>query len=223
MHFSTTTIITIGALCSSIGAAPAPNTGHPFPAAVQKLDADGKITWTSTDSGGRTAEIPFDDIASVETDAKIKQVRALSGVSGWTNLGQIADKASQNHEARYACQKTGSYAKSSLVAETAKVACKELVNMVPGANKAWAIWQGAKDAATETTQAKAAFRFFYKTANAPKLDETLCNEAMAILTETACQGKEDNKDKSQGGEIKIGDGEDYIQVGFDPVEPVDVI
>ncbi|KAL9040260.1 MAG: hypothetical protein Q9180_002017, partial [Flavoplaca navasiana] len=195
MHFSTTTIITIGALCSSIGAAPAPNTGHPFPAAVQKLDADGKITWTSTDSGGRTAEIPFDDIASVETDTKIKQVRALSG-------------------------KTGSYAKSSLVAETAKVACKELVNMVPGANKAWAIWQGAKDAATETTQAKAAFRFFYKTANAPKLDETLCNRAMAILTETACQGKEDNKDKSQGGEIKIGDGEDYIQVGFDLVDVI---
>ncbi|KAL8750271.1 MAG: hypothetical protein Q9184_006479 [Pyrenodesmia sp. 2 TL-2023] len=218
MHFSTTTIITIGALCSSIGAAPAPNPGHPFPAAVKKLDADGKVTWTSTASGGRTAQISFDDIASVDTNTKIEQRGTNSGVGRWTNLGRIANKAATYYAAEYACQDSGSYALSSKVASTAEDACKALVNMAPGApvaSTAWNIYQGAKDAA-KGHQAKAAFRFFYKTSSAPQLDEIMCKKAMSILTETACQGKEDKNDETRGGEIRIGDDENYTQIGFDP-------
>lgn len=219
MHYSTTTIITIGALCTTIGAAPAPSPGHPFPAAVQKLDADGKVTWTSTASGGRTAQIPFDDIASVETDIKIKQRGILSGVGSWTNLGRIANDAAKNFAAEYACQDSGSYATSSVVSSTAETACRELVKMVPGqhaASTAWNVWQGAKEVGS--SEANAAFRFFYKTKEAPKLDEVMCKKALSILTESACQGKGNNNDKSLGGEIRIGEGDDYVQIGFDPTD-----
>lgn len=60
------------------------------------------------------------------------------------------------------------------------------------------------------------YRFFYKSAGAPKLDEGMCKKAMGILTESACQGKGGNGDSTRGGEIRIGGDDDYIQIGFDP-------
>ncbi|KAL8759402.1 MAG: hypothetical protein Q9184_003632 [Pyrenodesmia sp. 2 TL-2023] len=218
MYFSTTTIITIGALCTAIGAAPAPTPASHFPDVVNKLDAAGKVTWTPTTSGGRTAQISFDDIESVEANTKLRRRGSPgSSVESWTNLGQIA-----NYAAEYACQDSGAYALSSGIAASARDACKELVDMIPGApvaNKAWNVWQGAKAAANgEGDQVHTIFRFFYKSASAPKLNEAMCNKAMSILTETACQGKGGKGDSTRGGEIRIGSDDDYIQIGFDPNE-----
>ncbi|KAI4269125.1 MAG: hypothetical protein L6R38_007585 [Xanthoria sp. 2 TBL-2021] len=218
MHFSTATIIAAGALCTVVSAAPAPAPGAPFPSAVKKLDADGKVTWTQTDSGARTAQISFDDIDSVASETKIKQRGSPgSSVESWTNLGQIA-----NYAAEYACQDSGAFALSSVIESSAKNACKELVGMIPGApiaSKAWNVWQGARAAANgEGKQVQTLYRFFYKSASAPKLDEAMCNKAMSILTESACQGKGGNGDSTRGGEIRIGDDDDYIQIGFDPNE-----
>ncbi|KAL8953180.1 MAG: hypothetical protein Q9222_000953 [Ikaeria aurantiellina] len=210
----------IAGFLNAVNAAPAPSPepNNPFPAAVNKLDTDGRVTWTSTASGGRTAQIAFDDIDSIQNDTKLK-TRGTPGssVESWTNLGQIA-----NYAAEYACQDSGAYALSSVIGASAQDACKELVGMIPGApmaSKAWNVWQGAKAAANdEGEQVQTIFRFFYKTAQAPKLDEAMCNRAMEILTQTACQGKKDKGDSTRGGEIRIGDDDDYIQVGFDPNE-----
>ncbi|CAO1603169.1 MAG: hypothetical protein LQ349_008810 [Xanthoria aureola] len=217
MHFSPATIMAIGALCTIANAVPAPKPGATFPTALNQLDADGKVTWTPTASGGRTAQIAFDEIESaLPTTTKLKQRGSPgSSVESWTNLGQIA-----NYAAEYACQDSGAYGLSSVIESSAKDACKELVGMIPGApiaNQVWNVWQGAKAAANgEGKQVKTIYRFFYKSASAPKLDEAMCNKAMSILTETACQGKGDKGDSTRGGEIRIGDDDDYIQIGFDP-------
>ncbi|KAL8961660.1 MAG: hypothetical protein Q9193_001816 [Seirophora villosa] len=209
-------MVAIGALCTAIGAAPAPTPDNHFPSVVKKLDSDGKVTWSSTASGGRTAQISFDDIASLESNTKIKQRGSPgSSVESWTNLGQIA-----NYAAKYACQDSGVYGLSSVIESSASDACKELVDMIPGApiaNRVWNVWQGAKAAANDKgKQVHTIFRFYYKSASAPKLDEAMCNKAMSILTESVCQGKGDKGDSTRGGEIRIGGGNDYIQIGFDP-------
>ena len=221
MHFTTATIMAISALCTLANAAPAPKPDTPFPTALNQLDADGNITWTPTASGGRTAQIPFDEIDSAVLPAtpKLKQRGSGSpgsGVERWTNLGQIA-----NYAAEYACQDTGAYALSSVIESSAPDACKALVRMTPGApiaSKAWNVWQGTQAAAAngEGEPVQTIYRFFYKSAGAPKLDEGMCKKAMGILTESACQGKGGNRDSTRGGEIRIGGHDDYIQIGFDP-------
>ena len=219
----------ISAFCTVVSAVPAPQApqapqaGTPFRTAFHQLDSEGKVTWTPAASGGRTAQISFDDIAAVGGNTKIKQRDEKpdeeeadppqSGVGGWTNLGKIA-----NHAASYACQDSGGWALSSTVNSAAKIACKELEKF-PHAmvvNKAWNLWEGAKLAAnSEGDQAKAVFRFFYNSKEAPKLTETMCKKAMDILTESACQGKGDKGESSRGGEIKIGKDDDWLQIGFD--------
>ncbi|KAL8916510.1 MAG: hypothetical protein Q9172_006272 [Xanthocarpia lactea] len=152
----------------------------------------------------------------VGAKAKLKQRDSPgSSVESWNNVGQIA-----NYAAEFACQDSGAYALSSTIGASAKDACKELVGMIPGApiaNKAWNVWQGAKVAANgEGDQVQTIFRFFYKSASAPKLEEAMCNSAMSKLTESVCQGTGGNGDSTRGGEIRIGGDDDYIQIGFDP-------
>ncbi|KAL8644005.1 MAG: hypothetical protein Q9226_007985 [Calogaya cf. arnoldii] len=202
------------ALCTLANSAPAPAPGAPFPNAVKKLDADGKVTWSKTASGAQTAQIAFEDISSAIPKLEPRR-KPTSSVGHWTNLGQIA-----NYAAEYACQDSGVYALSSTIGASAETACKELVNMVPGApiaSQVWNVWKGAQAAANgEGKQVQTLFRFFYKSASAPKLNEVVCKQAMETLTKTACQGKGGNGDSTRGGEIRIGDDDNYIQIGFDP-------
>ena len=217
MQYSISTILAVASLYSGVcSAAPTPQPGNPlsFPAAVKTLDTNGQVVWTETKGGAKTAQIPFDLIDEARAN-KLKARGPGSSVGGWTNLGQIA-----NNAAEYACQDSGAYALSSTIESVATDACKELVGMIPGApvaNKAWNVWQGARAAANgEGDQVKTIFRFFYKSAEAPKLDEAMCNKAYQILTESACQGKGDKGTSTRGGEIRIGKDDDYIQIGFDP-------
>lgn len=95
-----------------------------------------------------------------------------------------------------------------------------MVPGVPVADKVWHAWKDVPAKANDEGQnVKAIFRFFYKTSSSPKLTETLCKKAIDALTSTACQGKDDKSDLSRGGEIRIGSGDDYIQVGYDPGPP----
>ncbi|KAL8699491.1 MAG: hypothetical protein Q9201_005980 [Fulgogasparrea decipioides] len=196
--------------------APAPQSSSPsFRQLVQHLDANGQVTWTEADSGARTAHIPFDLLEEAKANKLNPRDDFDSGVSGWANMGQIA-----NYAARYACQHSGEYALDSTVSASVTDACKGLVAMTPGtpvASKAWNIWQGAKAAAnSEGQQVRSLFRFFYKSASAPKLDEVICKRAFDALTQFVCQGKGDKGTSSQGGEVRIGNDDNYIQIGFDP-------
>ncbi|KAL8645340.1 MAG: hypothetical protein Q9226_007350 [Calogaya cf. arnoldii] len=100
-----------------------------------------------------------------------------SGVQSWTAIGQIA-----NYAAESACQGNGEYGLSSAIGAHAEKACKQLVDMVPGAplaSSAWNVWQAAKPSANgEREQFRTMFRFFYKSDDAPKLNEVICKEAI---------------------------------------------
>ena len=219
MFFSKTNILAVGALCNIFSAAPAP-MAEPEPAApIYQLDSNGQVEWTTTTSGARVAEIPFADVDTVGPSNKIKARGGTdSSVGSWTNLGQIT-----NYAAQYACQDSGEWSLSTVVQSQAASACSELLEMVPGApvaDKAWHAWKDAPPKANDEGQnVKAIFRFFYKTSSSPKLTETLCTKAINTLTSTACQGKNDKSDSSRGGEIRIGSGDDYTQVGYDPGPP----
>ena len=216
MQFSTKTIIAISALSAIANTAPTHQAGAPINTAVSKLDSNGKVTWSQTNSGGRTAQISFDDIAAARANTKIKPRGGTdSDVWGWQGMGQIADYA-----ASYACQSTGTDALSSTISASATEACKALVDMIPGApmaSKVWNVYQGAKAAANdEGNQVQTLYRFFYKTAAAPKLNEAMCESAMTELTTVGCQGAGGSATSTQGGEVRIGGDNDYIQIGVDP-------
>ncbi|KAL8847191.1 MAG: hypothetical protein Q9221_007753 [Calogaya cf. arnoldii] len=138
-----------------------------------------------------------------------------SGVGDWRTLGSIA-----NYAACFACQDSGEYGLSTVINSQAEKACKELVDLVPGApiaSQAWNLWEKAKKAANgEGEQTRAIFRFFYSSDDAPKLNEVICKEAIDALTSTACQGTGGNIDSTLGGEVRIGDYDHFIQIGFDP-------
>lgn len=174
----------------------------------------GKVTWTLTASGGRTAQVAFHDISSV--GAKTKRGSPGSSVESWTTLGQIA-----NYAAEYACQDSGAYALSSAIGASAKGACKELVGMIPGApiaNKAWNVWQGAKAAANgEGEQVQTIFRFFYLSTSAPKLDEAMCNRAISILTEGGKSGLETMMIISKLDSIQTKSRWEELEMEFDCV------
>lgn len=190
---------------------------------VKQLDSQGQVTWTDTASGGRTATIPFELISEARNEPSQPGKGTLrirkgpeADVGGFTNLGRIANIA-----ASYACIDSGEYALSDSVASLATEACTQLLEQVPGApvaEKAWNIYQGAPQPGTDGSNVNTIFRFFYNTASAPKLTESICKKSMEVLTSTACQGKGDKGGSTRGGEIKVGTGDDYTMIGFDPNE-----
>ena len=186
---------------------------------VGHIGSHDQVEWTPTDStGGRLAIIPGDLVSSAEQYLAIS--RELSSrdtsahVGGFTNLGQIADKA-----ASYACETSGAYGVSASLGTLATDACSNLLMTVPGApvaQKAWSIWQSPAQPGLTGGQINTIFRYFYHTAAAPKLTDAICKQAYGYLTTVACQGKGDKGKGTRGGEVKIGSGEDFLMIGFDP-------
>ena len=91
--------------------------------------------------------------------------------------------------------------------------------MVPGAPVAenvWNVYKGVAQLGADGGHINIFFRLFYNSAPAPKLIESICTKAYDESTNQLCQGKGDKGATTQGGEIKIGSGDDYLMIGFDP-------
>lgn len=229
MYFSVGTIIAAAAFFSATSAAPAPgvdpSTGAqkpPFRSVVNHLDSNNKIHWLPAPNGGRYATIPTSDVDSAH---KVLQGRSLdlqvrggtdAAVGGWTNAGQIMNLA-----ASYACEETGEWGVSSTIQTGATEACSKLLALAPGAvqaESAWNLFQSASNADDSGGQFNTIYRFFYNTSKAPKLTEQICSSVIQKLTSDFCQGKKDKGADTRGGEMKIGDGDDYLMIGIDPNE-----
>ena len=205
---------------SSTFAAPAPTSTPGIGATVTYLDSKGVIEWTPAANGGRTATIPGDVISQAHQElnttgtGKLRVRSTTADVGGFTNLGQIAGYASS-----YACEQSGAYGVSQTIESYATEACTALVAEVPGvpvAEKAWNVYQSATAPGANGNSVSTIFRFFTNTASAPTLTQSICGTAFDYLTSVFCQGKGDQGPDTRGGEIKIGSGDDYLMIGFDP-------
>lgn len=218
MRFSASTVVAAASLFAAISAAPAPaptSSSSNFRQGFSKLDAQGELEWTYVD-GGRRTTIPIDKIHSVNSRSLALEARGgpSAAVGDWTNAGQIAQ-----HAASYACEKSGEYGVSTTIEALASDACKNLLDLVPGApvaEKAWNVFQAATKPDASGGQFNTIYRFFYNTASAPKLTKSICSKVFDDLTNTFCQGKGDKGTQTRGGEMKIGTGDDYLMIGFDP-------
>lgn len=226
MHASLFT--TLAASClfmTSTLAAPANgNTTTPTPgisATVNHLDSKSMIDWKPA-GHGHVATVPGHIVATAQTELTTNRTTSRlltrggpsAAVGRFTNLGQIASYA-----ASYACEKSGAYGVSQTIESYATEACTALVSQVPGvptAEKAWNIYQSATAPGADGNSVTTIFRFFYNTANAPTLTQSICGTAFEDLTSVFCQGKGDKGTATRGGEIKIGSGDDYIMIGIDP-------
>lgn len=217
MYTSIITILAAGSLYTlPCSAAPPPQSTGAISSVVGQLDTIGKITWSPTENGGRKATIPFDLVSSVPpTHKKPLSIRGPGAAVGdFTNIGQIAGNA-----ASYACEQSGAYGVSSSIKSFASDACSTFLKSVPGApvaEKAWNVWQAPSQAGESGNQIITTFRWFYNSASAPSLTDTVCETVYDQLTSVFCQGKGDKGTATRGGEVKVGDGDDYLMVGFDP-------
>ena len=221
MHFSILTILAAGSFhLTSTWAAPTDSPPPGIANTVNHLDSKGMLHWTPA-GNGRTTTIPSGLVSyahdQLATNSSQK-LRARGGpkadVGKFTNIGQIAGYA-----ASYACEQSGAYGISSTIEGYATDACSSLVSQVPGvpiAETAWRVWQSAASPGANGNQVSTIFRFFTNTASAPTLTESICALAFEDLTSTFCQGKGDKGADTKGGEIKIGSGDDYLMIGFDP-------
>ena len=187
---------------------------------VGQLDSHNKLDWTPVGDGGRVATIPAQLVSSVQQNTGLtnKTLAIRDGTSAdvgrFTNIGRISNIA-----ASYACEKGGAYGVSSTIETSAKQACKQFLQTLPAApvaENAWRIYQGAAQPGADGNEVSTIFRWFYNSAAAPALTDTMCNTAYQYLTTTFCQGKGGKGAATRGGEIKIGDGDDYTMIGFDP-------
>ena len=218
MHTSIVTILAAGSFYSlSCSAAPQPQTTGAISFVVGQLDSNGQIDWWPAENGGRTATIPADLVSSAQPGST-KRVVVRHGpsadVDGFTNIGQIAGNA-----ASYACEKNGAYGVSSTIESLATDACSTFLKSVPGApvaEKAWNVWQSPSKPGASGNQIVTTFRWFYNSASAPSLTDTVCSTVYQQLTSVFCQGKGDQGTDTRGGEIKIGTGDDYLMIGLDP-------
>ncbi|CAF9942228.1 MAG: hypothetical protein ALECFALPRED_009620 [Alectoria fallacina] len=222
MHSSILTILAAGGLyLSSCSAAPTTSPPPSIGATVNQLDSNGMLHWTPAANGGRTTIIPGGLVAHAHQQlaaGSSRKLKARDGpsadVGGWTNLGQISDYA-----ASYACEQSGAYGVSTTIESYATDACTSLLAQVPGvpiAETAWSVYQSAASPGADGNSVATIFRFFTNTASAPTLTQSICTTAFTDLTSTFCQGKGDHGADTQGGEIKIGTGSDYLMIGFDP-------
>ena len=221
MHTSIFTLFAAASLYGSVcSAAPTDSTSNgQISTVVGHLDSNGQVEWTPTDeNGGRTATISGDLVSSAQQNTGYSRKLAVRGpgadVGGFTNIGQIVGNA-----ASYACENGGAYGVSGTIHDLATEACSTFLKSVPGApvaEKAWNIWQSPTKAGASGNQVTTMFRWFYKSASAPSLTESICKTAYDQLTGDFCQGKGDHGDDTKGGEIKIGTGDDYLMIGLDP-------
>lgn len=222
MHSSILTILAAGSLyLTSSSAAPTTSPPPGIGATVNQLDSNGMLHWTPAANGGRTTTIAAGLISHAHQQlaaGSSRKLKARDGpsadVGGWTTLGQIQDYA-----ASYACEQGGDYGVSTTIATHITDACTALLATLPGApiaETAWQVYQSAAGAGGSGGSVGTVFRYFTNTASAPALTQTICTTAFTDLTSTACQGKGDHGADTRGGEIKIGTGNDYLMVGFDP-------
>ena len=221
MHLFTFTFLTASSLCLTTTLAVPTTTSTPgIGATVTHLDAKGLIEWTPAAHGGRTAIIPGDVVFQARQYLTTNGTRKLrirgpnADVGGFTNIGQIAGYA-----ASYACENNGAYGVSQTIESYATEACTALVAQVPGvpiAEKAWSIYQSPIAPGANGESVSTIFRFFTNTASAPTLTQSICGTAFEDLTSSFCQGKGEEGANTRGGEIKIGSGDDYLMIGFDP-------
>lgn len=97
-------------------------------------------------------------------------------------------------------------------------ACPALVAQVPGvpiAEKAWSIYQSAAAPEADGDSGPTIVRFFTKAARVPIRTQSICGTAFEDLS-AFFQGKGDKGAETKGGKIKIGSGNDYLMLGFDP-------
>ena len=218
-----TTLFTAAALYGTIGlSAPAPvpadspSQGH-ISSVISHADQNGNIEWTTHPDGSRTGTIPFEHVSAAESAPKLAIRGPKAAVGAWTNIGKLA--AYGGHAAEYACEKSGAYGVSSTIQKVSTDACSQFLETIPGtpvAQKAWNIYQAPAAAGADGGSIVSSFRWFYNTANAPTLTETICKKAYEQLTSSFCQGKGDKGDDTRGGEISIGDGDDYLMIGVAP-------
>ena len=221
MRSSLFTILSAGSLyLTSTFAAPAAILTPGIGATVTYLDSKGMIEWTPAANGGHTATIPGDVISQAHHNLKTNSTRKLrvrgpdADVGYFTSVGQIAGYA-----ASYACEQSGAYGVSQTIESYATEACTALVAQVPGvpiAEKAWNVYQSPIAPGANGNSISTIFRFFTNTASAPTLTQSICGTAFEDLTSALCQGTGDKGADTQGGEIQIGSGDDYLMIGFDP-------
>ena len=222
MHSSILSIVAIGGFCLTVSSA-VPTTSPPpgIAAVVNHLESKGVLHWTPAGKGGRTTTVPGEYVSYAQNQLATNSTKPLqvrggpkADVGGFTNIGQIAGNA-----ASYACEKSGAYGISSTIEGYATDACDSLVSQVPGvpiAETAWRVWQSAASPGANGKSVSTIFRYFTNTAAAPTLTQSICALAFQDLTSVFCQGKGNNGADTRGGEIKIGSGDDYLMIGFDP-------
>ena len=221
MHSSILNILALGSFCLTLSSAVPTSTPSPgIAATVSHLDSKGMLHWTPAGNGrtttisGGLVSYAQDQLASNSTTKLRVRGGPKADVGSFTNLGQIAGYA-----ASYACEKSGAYGISSTIEGYATDACDSLVSQVPGvpiAETAWRVWQSAASPGANGNSVSTIFRYFTNTASAPTLTQSICALAFEDLTSAFCQGKGDKGADTRGGEIKIGSGDDYLMIGFDP-------
>lgn len=225
MHFSKPTIAAACSLYLTLSSAevidvidlPVPAIGE----TVNHLDSNGMLHWTPAPNGGRTTTVSREvvDQALLELEVgssqKLKARKAPKAhVGHFHDMGQIA-----GYDAWYACEKDGSYGVSSSIDDYIEIACDGLLRQVPYfpiAEDAWKIYQTPVLQGANGNAISVYFRYFTNTASAPELTWDICTTVFVDLTTMVCQGKNDHSKETRGGEIKIGAGDDYLMVGFDP-------
>ena len=222
MYSSFLSILAAGSFyLTSSYAAPTTSPAPGIHATVSQLDSNNMIHWVPTENGGRTAIIPAGVVSHAHQQLATRDSHELkvrggpsAAVGAWTNIGQIS-----NYAASYACEQGGAYGVSSTIAAYTTDACTSLlkqVPLVPVAEKAWSTYQSATAPGGDDKTVTTIIRFFTNTASAPPLTESICKTAITDLTSMFCQGKGDYKADTRGGEIKIGNGDDYLMFGIDP-------
>ena len=222
MHFP---ILTIVAACSLhitlTWAEPSASPSTGIADTVNYLDSNDMLHWTPA-GNGRTTTIPGGLVSFAHDQLKTNRPQKLgarrtpkAAVWKWTVLGVI-----DGFSASWACIMTGAWGVSKTIAGDASDACNNLVyqasSSVPMAETAWRVWQSAPRPGADGQPVSTTFRYFTHTATAPTLTMSICTQAFDDLTSGLCPGWHAKGGATQGGEIKIGSGENYLMVGFDP-------
>ena len=196
-----------------------PNQGM-ISTVVDHLDSNHEVDWTPAGGdGSRAATILLELVSSAQQNTGLTSRTLVARdhrakVGHFRNIGRIG-----NYSALYACEKSGSYGVSSTIEAASKNACLYFLEMYTGAPVAennWNIYQTAPQPGSDGNQVVVNFRYFYNSEYAPKLTEEMCITAYDYLTSVFCQGKGDRGTATRGGEIQIGQDDDYVMIGFDP-------
>lgn len=188
MHFSTATIAAAAAFFSSVSAAPAPGT------------QSQKINSRELEARGPSA-----------------------AVGAWTNAGRLPENPVDDEpvlQTQYACEESGQWAPNDKIFSGAQAACDDLIsNLVPDTVVAMDDWvthlgDSMEDGSGGTFVAT--YRMFYNTAKSPTATNATCVESFQRLTSDYCMGKNENGDNTKGGEMSVGEDDDYTMYGIDP-------